>query len=520
MGAASKGCFCRFVVLPVVLVLIATAIAVFIKNKVHPSSAPSIPSTSDVNKYRTALSASLQFLQIQKAGRLVNNQIPWRGDSAWEDGKEAGLDLSKGLYEAGDHMKFGLPMAFTATILSWTVLEYDDQLVRDAKRNLATDGLRWITDYLVKAHSADNVLCIQVGDPKIDHSCWDRPESMVEQRPLLFINKTSPGSDVAGETAAALAAASLVFKSSDPTYSDSLLKHAQQLFEFADNYTGIYSVTFPDLATYYNSTDYHDELLWAAAWLYHATGDLKYLNYATDNGQKFKGYGDPTYFSWDDKRAGTQVLLSRVRYFSSGSLPNNINTVLDSYRTAAERVMCILVPGSPYSTTDRTPGGLVWIQEWNSLQHPVAGSFLAAIYSNYMATTQKTDISCDKKTFTAADLRNFAKSQADYILGNNPIKMSYLVGYGSLYPQKVHHRGASIPADEDPSCSDYTWLNSPSRNPNIAIGALVGGPFFNDTYIDKRDNALQGEPTTTSSALFTGLLSGLVSSSTAVKSFT
>lgn len=97
--------------------------------------------------------------------------------------------------------------------------------------------------------------------------------------------------------------------------------------------------------------------------------------------------------------------------------------------------------------------------------------------------------------------------------------MSYLVGYGSSYPQKVHHRGASIPADEDPSCSDYTWLNSPNRNPNVAIGALVGGPFFNDTYIDTRDNALQGEPTTTSSALFTGLLSGLVSSSTAVKTF-
>lgn len=130
---------------------------------------------------------------------------------------------------------------------------------------------------------------------------------MSEARPLLFINKTSPGSDVAGETAAALAAASLVFKSTDPTYSSSLLKHAKQLFDFADKYTGIYSVTFPDLAKYYKSSDYHDELLWAAAWLYHATGDLTYLQYTVDNGQKFKGYGDPTYFSWDDKRAGTQV---------------------------------------------------------------------------------------------------------------------------------------------------------------------------------------------------------------------
>jgi Glycosyl hydrolase family 9 len=130
---------------------------------------------------------------------------------------------------------------------------------------------------------------------------------MTEARPLLFIDKTSPGSDVAGETAAALAAASIVFNSTNATYSSSLLKHAQQLFDFADKYTGLYSVTFPDLASYYKSTDYHDELLWAAAWLYHATGDLKYLQYTTDNAENFKGYGDPTYFSWDDKRAGIQV---------------------------------------------------------------------------------------------------------------------------------------------------------------------------------------------------------------------
>jgi endoglucanase len=97
--------------------------------------------------------------------------------------------------------------------------------------------------------------------------------------------------------------------------------------------------------------------------------------------------------------------------------------------------------------------------------------------------------------------------------------MSYLVGYGSVYPQKIHHRGASIPADQNPSCSDRTWLQSPDRNPNVAIGALVGGPALDDTYKDVRDNAVQGEPTTTSSALFTGLLSGLASNFTAFRSF-
>jgi endoglucanase len=39
---------------------------------------------------------------------------------------------------------------------------------------------------------------------------------------------------LAGETAAALAAASILFKQTDPDYSEKLLTHARQLFDFAD----------------------------------------------------------------------------------------------------------------------------------------------------------------------------------------------------------------------------------------------------------------------------------------------
>lgn len=92
----------------------------------------------------------------------MNNKISWRGDSALDDGKDAKVDLSKGLYDAGDHMKFGFPMAFTATILSWAILEYGDQMAVVNQLEPAQDNLKWITDYLIKAHPRDNVLYIQV----------------------------------------------------------------------------------------------------------------------------------------------------------------------------------------------------------------------------------------------------------------------------------------------------------------------------------------------------------------------
>lgn len=106
------------------------------------------------------------------------------------------------------------------------------------------------------------------------------------------------------------------------------------------------------------------------------------------------------------------------------------------------------------------------------------------------------------------------------MLGENPMRMSYLVGYGSSYPQYVHHRGASIPVDAETGCSDgFKWLDSPNPNPNVAVGALVGGPFMNETYIDSRNNSMQGEPSTYNSALIVALLSGLVTTSPVAKSF-
>ncbi|KAF9620808.1 hypothetical protein IFM89_014745 [Coptis chinensis] len=434
------------------------------------------------------------------------------------DGSEGKVDLSKGMYDAGDHMKFGFPMAFTATVLSWAILEYGDQMNAVKQLEPAQDSLKWITDYLANAHYSENALYVQVGDPDLDHKCWERPETMGEKRPLTQVNTTSPGTEVAAETAAALAAASLVFKRTDSTYSDKLLTHAKQLFTFADTYRGSYSVSIPQVQTYYNSTGYEDELLWAASWLYHATGEASYFKYATVQfGKAFANWGSPSWFSWDNKHAGTQVLLSRVSFFGA---KETSNSGLHMYRKTAVAVMCGLLPQSPTATKSRTNGGLIWISQWNSLQHPVASAFLAVIYSDYMLSSRTAAFSCNGKSYTPKDLREFAVSQADYVLGKNPLKMSFLVGYGSKYPRYVHHRGASIPVDAKTGCDGFQWLNTTDPNPNVATGGLVGGPFLNETFIESRNNSMQTEPTTYNSALVVGLLSSLVTTSSVVQSFT
>ena len=46
-----------------------------------------------------------------------------------------------------------------------------------------------------------------MGDPSADHSCWERPEDMDTTRTVYAVDAPETASDVAGETAAALAAA-------------------------------------------------------------------------------------------------------------------------------------------------------------------------------------------------------------------------------------------------------------------------------------------------------------------------
>lgn len=74
-----------------------------------------------------------------------------------------------------------------------------------------------------------NIILSQVGDGNADHQCWERPEDMDTPRTLYKITPNSPGTEAAAEAAAALAAASLVFKAVDSRYSAKLLRHSQSV---------------------------------------------------------------------------------------------------------------------------------------------------------------------------------------------------------------------------------------------------------------------------------------------------
>lgn len=148
------------------------------------------------------------------------------------------------------------------------------------------------------------------------------------------------------------------------------------------------------------------------------------------------------------------------------------------------------------------------------MQYVSSATFLLTIYSDFIRSTNQV-LQCPEGPVNHEDMFNFAKSQVDYILGSNPMNISYLVGYGSNYPKRVHHRGASIVSYRENKgfigCTQGydNWYGRIEENPNVLIGALVGGPDFQDNFTDHRGNYIQTEACTYNTAPLIGVFAKL-----------
>jgi endoglucanase len=430
--------------------------------------------------YAEALQKSLYFYDVQRSGDLpADFRVSWRGDSAVNDGSAVGLDLSGGFYDAGDHVKFGLPMAHSLTMLAWGAIEYPEAYIETGELDTLLEQLRWGADYFIKCHQRNldgstAAFYGQVGNGNTDHAYWGSAETMTMQRPAYKIDSANPGSDLAAETAAALAAISKLFAASDPSYAAELLDHAEALYNFADTYRGKYSDSITNAADFYASSGYQDELVWGAIWLNQATNETAWLDKAKlEYGNMPQG--NSWTLSWDDKAYGCYVLLADL---DGGS----------EYIADAERWLDFWTIGVNGQQVDYTPGGLAWLDEWGSLRYAANTAFAAFVYA-------------DRVNDPSGRYSDFARSQIEYMLGSNPQNRSYFNGFGENPPINPHHRNAHGSATNN--------INSPVDNTHVLYGALVGGPGIDDVYVDDRTDFQRNEVAMDYNAAFTGALARL-----------
>merc|ERR1712012_606527 len=263
--------------------------------------------------YCEVLDKSMLFYEAQRAGHLpADERVKWRGDS------NLGDDPQGGYYDAGDFLKFGFPAAAMTTNLAWGAISFLEGYNTCGELEDIKKTIKWSTDYMIDANrlQTDGELIGQIGLGDADHGYWGRPEDMNMYRPVFSVSPSSPGSDLAGESAAAL---------------------------------------------FYNSwSGYDDELAWGAAWLYKATEDPTYLEKAKKYFNSGNMCESNLWFGWDNKKAGVEVLM----YDITGQDP--------AYKKCVDNFLDQL------DSAHYTPKGLIFVDNWGSNRHAGNNALLCA----------------------------------------------------------------------------------------------------------------------------------------------
>ena len=378
-----------------------------------------------------------------------NSAFSWRGNCHTYDshvtynGKT--VDVSGGYHDAGDHVKFGLPQGYAATVLALGYYQFADaydELGQTAHFNTIMD---YFCDYFTRCtiykEGTDTVeaFCYQVGDGDSDHAKWEAPEGQTIGRPAFFATTSNPATDEVSVAVAALALQAANYQKQGGAEalakSKAYLKTAEDLFDFAKNCSNK-QVATQGAAPFYSSNNWEDDYCTAAAALYAATGNESYKQ------QRDAYYG----------KLNTGWCLTWDNTWPVAAVLKDDYTAVSAFASYGSK---------------NTKQGFKLIDGWGSARYNASAQFMGLIY----------DQANQKLSMTDGNYSSWATGQMKYLLGNNKAKRCFVVGYNENAAKYPHHRAASRSNDAGQVREDHYTL----------LGALVGGPSDEyDTYADNQ----------------------------------
>lgn len=504
-----------------------------------------VTKTADNINWGEAMQKALWFFNVNKSGPGVFcADMQWRGDAHVGDAQikldpndpngvdmsqsyisahraaldpdgNGMLDVSGGFHDAGDYIKFGLTSAYAATMVAWSLHEFPRAYQHTGLEPEALALLRWFADYFMRSTYVEDGEVIafahQVGD-MTDHSCgWMPPEVRLTSfcpRKAYFATHEKPATDVVATAAAALAVIGKDFfdRGVDIPYAEQCLLHAMALYRFAKQYPDAKYIA--DVSGGLYTGEYTaDKLAWAAVWLAVATGDKAYLDDivgSVKNWQdpavwskgwlsQFPGFASPNNgwyecwtYAWRSVRTAVFTKFADVlNQLTKGMASNRPEVMLavkmkDIARDDAMGWVDTKYDPNDPTASNKSPGGfsMKFTDTWGSGRYNSAGQFLSLIYAKAFPDDPR-----------AAEVRAWAKSQSEYLLGKNPLNKSYMMGFTDKYCLQPHHAAGHASVTGQP--------DDPPENRHVLWGALVNGPadIATDGHVDQRGDFGSNEVT-------------------------
>jgi len=341
----------------------------------------------------------------------------------WKDAAGT-VPLDGGFYDAGDFMKFGLPLGFSVYCLLKGYDAFPDPACYDDFNSLSAIGTKDNipdilneakvgTDYIIKAVISSTQIVQTVGNGQNDHGALTESgygnSTRTAPRPVSYCT----GADVPGFYAAALALMSILYQPYDAAYAATCLQKAVTAYTFAIAHPSICAEqTDPSTgAPFYTSATYQDKLACAAIELYRATKTATYLTAAKTY---FAAVSQPHYdvlgYAHCSDLAAFELYRSGKDTAAIGSLVGNVSTELGRVVKAG---------------TNFVGGATVNATNWGTCRTVGNAAFTAALL--YM-------INGDVGT------KSFAIQQIQWLAGISPYTRSWITQYGTNFPQNPHSR--------------------------------------------------------------------------------
>ena len=249
-----------------------------------------------MRQQRCGYNPYLDIVCHMRDGRTVYAPVP--------DGSY--MDASGGWHDAGDQLKYLITASnATARMLLSFELAKDkfkdtvDALGRPQPNRIpdVLDEAKWGLDWIHKLHPAPDQLFHQVADDR-DHRGFKLPDQDLADygwgansyRPVYFANGKPQGlrewkskatgvANIAGRSAAAMAMAYRIWKDDlhDSLFAQKCLKAAIELYDLGKRQEGYQQGNSYSAPYRYNEDTWADDMEWAAAELFKATGKRSYL---------------------------------------------------------------------------------------------------------------------------------------------------------------------------------------------------------------------------------------------------
>ncbi|MGQ9779510.1 MAG: glycoside hydrolase family 9 protein [Bacillota bacterium] len=384
---------------------------------------------SKENLYSTMLKDAIKYYYYQRANLELTSQYAgeyahpaWHLDDAncpLKSNSSIRKNVSKGWYDAGD---FGKYTNAAATAVSDLLFAYElfPRLFPDNHLNIPESG-NGIPDLLDEIrYELDFLLGMQDSSTGGFYAyVW--PQNKTDPR---YIEDTTPdgGTNVkptscTANAAGVLAHAYIVFKDVDPTYANTLLNAARNAWTYLENNPNpIRTPTGP----YDDGINDANDRFYAACCLFRAAGEAKYNDYVkahyTEYASKFdnpeNGHG-----------CGNMEFIGFINYMKS---PNRDAEVANWWQTKFTSWRNAIISRAQNCVWQNTLDGTQPETDyyWGSNGAALNSAELIVLGSNILGDYSTTHL-------------KVIQNNLNYILGINPLRHSYVTGYGadcSQYP--------------------------------------------------------------------------------------